>query len=99
MRYQIIYPNTQSGPVGVKDSTLSNTRSVFGSFSQAAVAVTTFTVPITSQIFSSYSVSITPTSFTATVSCYVTNKTLSSFDVTFIVPVTGLVEFDWIIVQ
>lgn len=73
---------------------------VSGSYSFAAVVQAVFTVTIGStQTSTNYKVLLNPTSFTATVASYVTNKTLTTFDVTYIVPLTGAVSFDWLLVK
>jgi hypothetical protein len=69
-----------------------------GSFSQVGSATTTFTVTIgTVQDNSTYKVNITPTSALSAALLYVTNKTTSSFDVVYLVGLTGTVTFDWAI--
>jgi hypothetical protein len=69
-----------------------------GSFNQMAVAATTFTVTIGgTQPTTGYTVGITPSSVLAAANYYVTNKTNTTFDVVYTAPITGLVQFDWIL--
>ena len=69
-----------------------------GSYSQAVVAVTTFTVTLTStQQNTNYGVIITPTNLLSSPVHYVTNKTLTSFDVVYPGALTGTVAFDWVL--
>lgn len=67
-----------------------------GSVSQVGVATTIFTVTIGATLAStSYQVSVTPTVVLAAAAFYVTNKTTTTFDVTFLAGLTGTVTFDW----
>lgn len=69
-----------------------------GSFSQVVVATTVFTVTIGSrQTGTTYKVNISPASPLAAAPYYITNKTLLSFDVTYLAPLTGTVAFDWLV--
>jgi hypothetical protein len=67
-----------------------------GSFSQSVVAVTTVTVNLPITIASSaYTVTVTPTAALTATAYYVSAKSPSSFNVTFISALTGTVMFDW----
>lgn len=71
-----------------------------GSFSQAVVATTSFTVTIGSTLPSAtYQVNVTPTSALSAAVFYVTNKTTTSFDVVYLAGLTGTVTFDYILAQ
>lgn len=69
-----------------------------GSYSGTGTATLTFTVTIGFTMSNpTYKVQITPTTALAAVLLYVTNKTATSFDVTFISALTGTVGFDYLI--
>lgn len=71
-----------------------------GSFSQVGAATTVFTVTIgNTQPNSTYNVQVTPTAALSAALFYVTNKTTTSFDVTYLAGLTGSVLFDWIVTQ
>ena len=71
-----------------------------GSFSQVGAATTVFTVTIgNTQPNSTYNVQVTPTAALSAALFYVTNKTTTSFDVTYLAALTGSVLFDWIVTQ
>lgn len=65
-------------------------------FSQVGTATTTFTVSIGSTLANTtYKVNLTPTSLLSAAPYYVTNKTTTTFDVTYSSSLTGTVTFDW----
>jgi hypothetical protein len=71
---------------------------IAGSFSGAASATTTFTVTIGgTQPDVLYKVAVTPTAALTAAPFYVTNKTTTTFDVTYLVGLTGTATFDWIL--
>lgn len=71
-----------------------------GSFSQAAVAATVFTVTFGGTLLNStYKVVVTPTVLLSAAVFYVANKTTTTFDVTYLSGLTGTVQFDWILVN
>jgi hypothetical protein len=71
-----------------------------GSYSTTASATSTFTVTIGQTLTStSYRVSVTPTVALGAAPFYVTNKTTTTFDVTYLTALTGTESFDWIISQ
>lgn len=71
-----------------------------GSFSQIGAATTVFTVTFGgTQPNSTYKINVTPTNLLAAAAFYVTNKTSTTFDVTYIAGLTGTVTFDWILTQ
>jgi hypothetical protein len=71
-----------------------------GSFSQVGTATTVFTVTIgATQSNATYNVQVTPTAALSAALFYVTNKTTTTFDVTFLAGLTGSVTFDWQIIQ
>jgi len=67
-----------------------------GSFTATGTATTTFTVTIgTTQANTSYNVSATPLNTLSAAPFFVTNKTTTTFDVTYLSGLTGSVRFDW----
>lgn len=69
---------------------------IAGSFSGVAAVTTVFTVTIGSAMLNAtYKVNVTPTSALSAALFYVTNKTTTSFDVTYLAGLTGTVTFDW----
>lgn len=67
-----------------------------GSFSAVGAATSTFTVTIgVSESNTAYKVNVTPTASLSAVNFFVTNKTLTTFDVVYLSPLTGTVTFDW----
>lgn len=71
-----------------------------GSFSGVGTATTTFTVTIgITEATANYKVNVTPTSALAAAVFYVTNKTTTTFDVTYLAGLTGTVQFDWTVTQ
>jgi len=69
---------------------------IANSFSGVGTATTVFTVTIgTTQANNTYKVIIEPTNLLACAVQYVTNKTTTTFDVTYIAGLTGTVTFDW----
>jgi len=70
--------------------------SLTGSFSGVGTATTVFTVTIGATMpNATYKVSVTPTSMLSAAVFYVTNKTTTTFDVTYLAGLTGSVTFDW----
>lgn len=73
---------------------------ISGSFSQVGTATTVFTVTIGATMSSTaYNVQVTPTSALSAALFYVTNKTATAFDVTYLAGLTGTVNFDWSVTQ
>lgn len=71
---------------------------IANSFSGVGTATTVFTVTIgTTQANATYKVNVTPTSALSAALFYVTNKTTTTFDVTYLAGLTGTVTFDWIL--
>lgn len=71
-----------------------------GSFSQVVVAATVFTVTFGVTLPSAnYQVSITPTSALSAALFFVTNKTTTTFQVTYLAGLTGTVTFDWEVIN
>lgn len=71
-----------------------------GSFSQVGTATTTFTVTIgLAQANTSYKVVVTPTVLLSAAVFYITNKTLTSFDVVYLAGLTGTVNFDFVVIS
>jgi hypothetical protein len=69
---------------------------VSGSKTATGTATTTFTVTFGgTQPSTSYYVNITPTNALSAALFYVTNKTTTTFDVTYLSGLTGAVAFDW----
>ena len=74
------------------------TQNIAGSFSQVGAATTVFTVTIgRTMANTAYKVNVTPTSVLGAALFYVTNKTTTTFDVTYLAGLTGTVTFDWVI--
>lgn len=72
-------------------------RKIFtGSFSQAVTAVANFTITLPVTVASAtYTVTVTPTAALSAALFFVTNKTTTSFQVTYLTALTGTVNFDW----
>ena len=71
-------------------------QAISGSFSQVGSATTVFTVTIgVTQANNTYKVGVTPTALLSAAPFYVTNKTTTTFDVTYLTGLTGTVTFDW----
>lgn len=71
-----------------------------GSFSQVGTATTVFTVTFGgTQANSTYKVCVTPTVLLSAAVFYVTNKTTTTFDVTYLAGLTGTVTFDWVLIN
>lgn len=70
-----------------------------GSFSQAVVAVTTFSVTIPTQASTAYQTFVTPTNILSAAVFYVTSKTTTSFSVVYLTALTGTVAFDWSVIN
>lgn len=88
----------------VNSNTLLGSGNVFisksGSYSQALVAIDVITITFGgTQPNNTYKVHVTPTSATAAELFYIDNKTTTTFDVTYLSPLTGTVSFDWTILQ
>jgi len=73
---------------------------ISASFSQVGAATTVFTVTIGStQPNNTYKVNVTPTSALSAALFFVTNKTTTTFTVTYLAGLTGTVTFDWALFQ
>lgn len=69
---------------------------ISGSITVSASSQTTFTVTIgTTQENTNYKVQATPASITAASLFYVNNKTTTTFDIVFLISLTGTVKMDW----
>lgn len=69
-----------------------------GSFSQVGAATTVFTVTFGgTQPNATYKVNVTPTAVLSAALFYVTNKTTTTFDVTYLAGLTGTVTFDYVL--
>ena len=69
-----------------------------GQYTGTGTATTTYTVTIPTQANTTYKVNVEPTNALTAVMQYATNKTTTSFDVTFVTALTGAVAFDWTLV-
>lgn len=79
---------------------LDQKRIISNSFSQVGTATTVFTVTIGSTLPSAvYQVNLTATAALSAAAYYVTNKTTTTFDVTYLAGLTGTVTFDWSLYQ
>jgi len=73
---------------------------VSGSYSTTGAATTVFTVTFGgTQPNTTYKVNVTPTSVLAAALLYISNKTTTTFDVTYLAGLTGSVSFDYSITQ
>jgi hypothetical protein len=73
---------------------------ISGSYSTTGAATTVFTVTFSgTQPNSTYKVVVTPTNALSAALYYVTNKTTTTFDVTYLAGLTGGVAFDYAIFQ
>lgn len=69
---------------------------ISGAVSQVGTATTVFTVTIgTTLANTNYEVNVTATNALSAALFYVTNKTTTTFDVTYLAGLTGAVTFDW----
>lgn len=68
-----------------------------GTYNQQITATSTVTVSIPAQTDNLYKVGVTPGNSTSAANYYISNKTLSSFDVVYLSPVSGTLIFDWIV--
>lgn len=85
----------KSGGGGVTAMTFDNPLFA-GSFSGVGAATTVFTVTIgTTMANTTYKVNVTPTAALSAAIFYVTNKTTTTFDVTYLAGLSGAVTFDW----
>lgn len=81
------------------NSVTYNTGNISGNYSGSGTATTTFTVTIgQTQPNTTYKVFPVPTNTLSAVMFFVTNKTTTTFDVTFATGLTGTVAFDWFLV-
>lgn len=104
LNYDTIVPNAQGAINSVWSNdgagNLSNKIITEGSFSDTGAATTTFTVNIGQTMPSTtYKVEITPTNARSADHFYVTNKTATTFDVEYLTPLIGTVEFDYSVAQ
>lgn len=73
---------------------------ISGSFSGVGTATTVFTVTFGgTQPNATYKVNVTPTAALSAALFYVTNKTTTTFDVTYLAGLTGTVTFDYALYQ
>lgn len=88
--------STMLMPMWFDGSSWRSSAPTTGSGSTTATAATTFTVTFGgTQPNSTYKVFVQPTSVLAAAPFYVTNKTATAFDITYLSAITGLVSFDW----
>lgn len=93
--------NTTAGTNYVYNGTAYASAGVIsGSFSGVGTATTVFTVTFGgTQPNATYKVNVTPTAALSAALFYVTNKTTTTFDVTYLAGLTGTVLFDWTVAQ
>lgn len=73
---------------------------ISGSFTGTGTATTVYTVTFGgTQPNTTYKVTVTPTNVLSTALLYVTNKTTTTFDVTYLAGLTGAVAFDYTVSQ
>ncbi len=73
---------------------------IAGSVSQVGAATTVFTVTIGVTLGSAtYKVVVSPSNVLSAALFYITNKTTTTFDVTYIAGLTGTVAFDWMVAK
>lgn len=95
-----LYNSTSGTDYTYNGSAFKTPGIVSGSFSGVGTATTTFTVTFGgTQPNSTYKVIVTPTAALSAALFYVTNKTTTTFDVTYLAGLTGTVTFDWAITQ
>ena len=79
-----------------REQPITITTMKLNSFSGVGTATTVFTVTIGQTMANTtYKVNVTPTSALSAALFYVTNKTTTTFDVTYLAGLTGTVTFDW----
>jgi len=89
---------TVNGALNVNGTITGTNLPIAGSFSGVGTATTVFTVTIgRTMANTTYKVNVTPTSVLSAALFYVTNKTTTTFDVTYMAGLTGTVTFDWIL--
>jgi len=97
----------QASSTGILQSTtidpanILQSSSVFnGNFSGTGTATTAFTVTLpTTQPDATYSVSIMPKNTLSATGWYISARTTTTFEVTYLTGLTGAVDFDYIIVN
>lgn len=88
--------STTTQPMRYDGTAWRSSAPITGSFSGAGTATTVFTVTFGgTQPNSTYKVNVTPTASLSAAVFYVTNKTTTTFDVTYLAGLTGTVTFDW----
>ncbi len=91
--HSVLLPNGSGTVALTKDN-------IAGSYSGVGTATTTFTVTIGStQPNTTYKVQATPSNTLSAALFYVNNKTTTTFDVVYLVGLTGTVTFDWLVSQ
>lgn len=94
MADKVLVWNSTAGEI----KTVTNELGIPGSFSGVGTATTVFTVTIgVTMANTTYKVLVTPTAALSAALFYVTNKTTTTFDVTYLAGLTGTVSFDWVV--
>ena len=71
---------------------------ISGVYYQEVTGVTSVTVSLDSPLNNTgYTINITPASLDSAIQYYITNLTLSSFDIIYVSTITGIISFYWII--
>lgn len=95
-----IYNTTTTQKMYYSGSAWRSSTPITGSVSQVGTATTVFTVTFGgTQPNATYKVNVTPTAALSAALFYVTNKTTTTFDVTYLAGLTGTVTFDYSLSQ
>ena len=87
-----------TGKAVVTKEYLTLTGATAGSFTATGTATTTFTVTIgTTQVNNTYKVVATGSNAMSAASFFISNKTTTTFDVSYLTALTGAIAFDWIL--
>ena len=87
------------GVADVNFKRYADTVGVAKSVTYAATSQSTFSVTLSERPYANYTVSVTPASAAAVPRFYVTNKTVTGFDIIAEEPITGTVVYDIIVIQ
>ena len=91
-----IFNSTTSQPNYYNGTAWVSSVATTGSFSGVGAATTVFTVTIGQTMANTtYKVNVSPTAVLSAALFYITNKTTTTFDVTYLAGLTGTVTFDW----
>ena len=86
------------GSVDTNNYVTSASGVIAGSFTATGTATTTFTVTIgTTQANNTYRVVATGSNAMSAASFFISNKTTTTFDVSYLTALTGAIAFDWIL--